>query len=496
MEALIFDKDTECLPLPELVRLSESNFRERKVMERAARSVLYREKWAAAGVVPEAVQTYADLKLLPYTSGGELRQAQAQNHPDEVVCSDHVQLWISTSGTTGSPKWIPVSLGNLSLLTEVTPRVEAQMLGVTQGFSALSVTAPAPFITDSSAYNSLMSHILNDLHAEFIFVALPEALDALNFARAAQTKGLFAFPSLALVIAEGVTQQAAEGAKAQFRKERSWRNLLGVLATKVMRIKAKHVFSFKWGLFAGEPVEPYRRAIVEAYGLQPVAGYSATEFGTAGAAECLAHDGMHLLLDLCLPEVIPQTELEREGTDAAYVPQAVPLWEASPGLTGELVLTSFAEALPLIRYRTSDLVEVVSTEPCACGRTHPRIKVLHRSDDIVNLGLVRFSTYLLKEKLGEVGAHGHIGKWQLRVTRKDYKPKVILLAEPLGEVEPDLLVEEIAGKLDELEGVRQAWENGLIARPEVRLVKELVEERTATGKLKLAIYEDAYSAET
>ena len=495
MEGLTWDEAIECMSLPQLVELCERTFRELKVMEGAARSALYRAKWAAAGVVPEEVRTYADLRMVPYTTGGELREAQARNHPDELVCSDGAQLWISTSGTTGTPKWIPVSLGNLSMIREAFPRIVALMLGVTQDFSVLSITAPAPFITESGAYHFLMSHILNDQHAELTFVALPEALDALNFARTAQTKGLFAFPSLALVIAEGVSQRAAEGAREQFRKERSLRNLLGVLATSVMRIKAKHVFSFKWGVFSGEPVDPYRSAIVEAYGLQPSSAYTATEFGTAAAAECKAYNGMHIYLDLCLPEVIPQAELEREEADASYVPQAVPLWEASPGLTGELVLTSFAEALPLVRYRTSDVIEVVSTEPCTCGRTHPRIKVLHRSDDIVNLGLVRFSIYLLKEKLAEVGVHGQIANWQLRITRQDYKPKALLLVEPAGEVATEALVKEIADKIDEIDGVRQAWENGLIAQPEVRLVEELVEERTATGKVKLAIYEDAYFAE-
>ncbi len=495
MKQFIWNENIECMPLSQLVELCEREFREAKVMQRAANSALYREKWAAAGVVPEEVRTYTDLRMVPYSTGSQLREVLTRYHPDELVCTDDVQLWISTSGTTGTPKWIPVSLGNLSFMREAFPRAVALVLGAAQDFSVLSITAPAPFITESAAYHFLMTHILNDQHAEFTFVALPEALDALNFARIAQTKGLFAFPSLALVIAEGVSQLAAEGAREQFREERSLRNLLGVLATSVMRIKAKHVFSFKWGAFSGEPLDPYRSAIVEAYGLQPSSAYTATEFGTAAAAECRAHDGMHLYLDLCLPEVIPQAELEREGADASYVPQAVPLWEASPGLTGELVLTSFAEALPLVRYRTSDVIEVVSTEPCACGRTHPRIKVFHRSDDVINLGLIRFSIYLLKDKLEEVGMHGRIARWQARITRENHRPKVLLLVQPAGAVVATAFVQEIADRIDDIEGVRQAWENGLIAQPEVRLIEELVEMRTATGKVQLAIYEDAYFQE-
>lgn len=496
MQGLVWDEETECKPLPQLVELCERQFRQSGVMERAARSALYRQKWAEAGVVPKEVRTHADLRKVPYITGGELRAAQARYHPDELTCSDHVCLWISTSGTTGTPKWIPVGEGDIASFRESIRRLMALIIGTMEDWSMLYLGGSAPFISESGGYIILTNRILDDSRAEFAFVAMPEALDALSFARTAQLEGLFLAPSLAVLIGERVAKQAAPGAREQFRKERTLRNLLRVLATSVLPIKAKNVFNFQWGAFGGEPVDPYRSAIVDHYGLQPSSAYGATELlYTCPVAECTAHEGMHVYMDVCLPEVIPHEELEREQTDAGYVPRAVPMWEATAGLTGELVLTTFADALPLVRYRMSDLVEVVSIEPCPCGRTHPRIKILCRSDDIVNMGLIRFSIYLLKQKLDEVGVHGQVGKWQLRITREGVKPKALLLVEPQGEVAVEAFVKEIADKIDELEGVRQAWENGLIAQPEVRLVEAVVEERTTLGKVKLAIYEDVYFKE-
>ncbi len=51
---------------------------------------------------------------------------------------------------------------------------------------------------------------------------------------------------------------------------------------------------------------------------------------------------------------------------------------------GELVLTPLdKQAIPVLRYRTHDLTRV-TTEPCACGRTHARMdKVRSRSDDML-----------------------------------------------------------------------------------------------------------------
>ena len=496
MDEMIYDPEVECMPLTQLAELCQSRFRESRVMERAASSALYREKWAAAGVVPEEVRTYADLAQVPYTQGRDLRDTQMRHDPQEWVCSNSVRLWASTSGTTGKPKWIPIGEGDLAAFTEGAARLLGLVMGVREGFSFLFITAASPFSSEQAAYHFLVTQITADRHTEFTFVTLPETMDALTFARLAHTQAMFSFPSMALVVAEGVSEQAGPGARALFRKEPNLRNLLGALGASVMKIKAKHIFKFKWGIFSGEPVGPYRSAIIDHYGLEPCLAYGATEFSTPLVGECKAQDGMHIYLDFCLPEIITREELRKEESDAAYVPRAIPLWEASAGQIGELVLTSFSDALPLVRYRISDLAQVVSTEPCKCGRTHPRINVLHRSDDIVNLGLIRFSIYELKRKLEEEKAeHGQVAKWQLRLTRENYKPKAVLLVEPIGEVDERAFAQEVKDKLGDIGGIRQSWQSNLIAEPEIQVVQELREVRTATGKVQLAIYEDVYFEE-
>jgi phenylacetate-CoA ligase len=496
MSQAVWNAETECLPLDKLVELCQAKLIESRVIEKAARSVLYRDKWAAAGVKPEKVRTIHDLAQLPYLTGSELRRVQSEYAPDEWVCSDQVRLWISTSGTTGTPKWVPIGEGDIAQFRDSIAKLATLIVGSLEDWSVLYIGGSAPFISESGGYILLANQILDDRRGEFAFVAMPESLDALTFARIAKLEGVFLAPSLAVLIAEGVSANAAPGAREQFKKEKTLKNLLGVLATSVMKIKAKNVFNFKWGAFGGEPVDPYRSAILDHYGFRPHSAYGATELlYSCPVVECSEHSGMHIYLDVSVPELIVKEELEREQADPSYVPRAVPIWETSPGTLGELVLTTFADALPLIRYRMSDLVQVISTEPCACGRTHPRIKILYRSDDMVSLGLIRFSIYLLKDKLEEVGQHGEIAKWQLRVTREGTKPKAVLVVEPRGRVDKEAFAQELADKLDEMEGMRQAWENNLIARPEVRLVDELEEHRSTLGKVKLLIYEDAYLGE-
>jgi len=68
-------------------------------------------------------------------------------------------------------------------------------------------------------------------------------------------------------------------------------------------------------------------------------------------------------------------------------------------------------ALPLIRYRIGDL-SVLDSEPCECGRTHPRImRILGRTDDMLIIrGINVFPSQVesVLMKIPEVGDHYQI----------------------------------------------------------------------------------------
>src|SRR5262249_10577589 len=108
------------------------------------------------------------------------------------------------------------------------------------------------------------------------------------------------------------------------------------------------------GLLGGEPWSKGLRAEIEReLGLSAINFYGLSEMcGPGVAAECLAgRDGLHVQEDHFIAEVL-------DPDSGSPVPEAS---------VGELVLTTLTkEALPLIRYRTGDLV-TASTAPCRCG---------------------------------------------------------------------------------------------------------------------------------
>ena len=128
------------------------------------------------------------------------------------------------------------------------------------------------------------------------------------------------------------------------------------------------------GLFGGEAaldVPGFRARLEETWGFAARnSNYGVTDVMCNLAGQCEEQDALHLVgLDVVHPELI--------DTQGRGVP-----WES--GASGELVLTHVArDCQPLVRFRTGDIVVVESTQPCACGRTAPRFRVVDRADDMV-----------------------------------------------------------------------------------------------------------------
>jgi phenylacetate-CoA ligase len=127
-------------------------------------------------------------------------------------------------------------------------------------------------------------------------------------------------------------------------------------------------------IHAGEPgasMPNVKRRIEAAWGARCFDHAGATEVG-AWAFDCQAEDGaIHLNeLEFIFEVIDPQT-----------------CKTVDEGARGELVVTTLGRAgMPVLRYRTGDLVEM-TTEPCACGRRLARIKggVLGRADDMLSV---------------------------------------------------------------------------------------------------------------
>jgi len=146
-------------------------------------------------------------------------------------------------------------------------------------------------------------------------------------------------------------------------------------------LKLKKVFC---GGEAGLQDPAFRKSVEEVWGLRAIdANYGLSDVLSIVASECDARDGLHFHAhDVLLPELVD---------DAG---RAI---EFAKGASGELVLSNLVrEAQPLFRYRSHDIVEVVDTAPCSCGRHGFRFRVIGRSDDMVTVKGVNFFPAVLQ----------------------------------------------------------------------------------------------------
>ena len=121
-------------------------------------------------------------------------------------------------------------------------------------------------------------------------------------------------------------------------------------------------------IVAGEPggsIPATRQAIEDLWDAQVYDFYGLSDIFGANAGACEARDGLHLAEDHTILEVLDEN-----------------LQPVADGEKGEMVLTTLRKkARPMIRFRTGDIISR-NRERCTCGRTHARITIHGRVDDM------------------------------------------------------------------------------------------------------------------
>ena len=304
------------------------------------RSSFYREKLVGAGFVsPREVGGLDNLARLPFTEKDELRASQAAHPPlgahAAIDISQAARIY-STSGTSGTPLYIPLSRADVEQWREVGRRTYS-CNGLAGGERVVTTYGAGPFVAGASlaAFEAIgCVHIPVGVgNTERLLTAIdklaPEAIACT--------------PSYALHIAEVA---AAKGVS------------LGCVERLIV---------------GGEPGggEPgFRRKLEAAWDAKVFEIMGIGDIAASLWGECPAQAGMHFSAE----EWIHVELIE---------PQSGRPVELADGATGELVYTHLArEAAPLLRFRSRDHARLW-TSPCACGRTSLRVRCIGRTDDML-----------------------------------------------------------------------------------------------------------------
>jgi phenylacetate-CoA ligase len=160
-------------------------------------------------------------------------------------------------------------------------------------------------------------------------------------------------------------------------------------------------------ILSGEPagsIPVVKRQLEEAWGAQCGDTAGMTEIGTIMIFECSHRSGgTHIIEDHFIEEVLDPTSAEPVGY----------------GVLGERVVTSFGRGfIPLIRYRTRDMVMRVPASTCTCGRTWDLYSggIRGRWDD---MKLIRGTNVYPSAVEAIIREYQAIDEFQIYIWRKD-----------------------------------------------------------------------------
>lgn len=291
-----------------------------------AHSPYYRRLFETEKIDVQAIRTLEDLRCLPLTGKKEL-----QCHNREFLCVGREKIvdFITTSGTLSDPVTFAMTEHDLERLA-YNEAISFTAAGAQPGdVFQLMTTIDKRFMAGLAYFLGIRK-----LGAGIIRVGngIPEL--QWDTIRRIQPDTLIAVPSFLLRIIRYAEEHGIDYRKSSIRK-----------AVCIGENLREQDFSLN---LLGQKIK-------EKWDIQLFSTYASTEMATT-FTECAAGRGGHHH-----PELIITEFLDENGQPVAE------------GETGELTVTTLGvEGMPLLRFRTGDMVRY-HTSACACGRTTLRV---------------------------------------------------------------------------------------------------------------------------
>jgi phenylacetate-CoA ligase len=355
-------------------------------------SPFYRERLVAAGVRPDEIRALEDVRKLPLTTAGDLRDGYP--FPLRSVPFRELVRIHSSSGTTGKRKVLCYTRKDVEDWTHFFARCY-EMAGVgPEDRVQIAVgyglwTAGTSFQAGCEAVGALAIPVGPgnlDMQCEFLVDLEPTVVCCTA--------------SMALLLAEEVNRRGLRD-----------------------RVKVRTVI-----LGSERCSDAMRRRILEllrAEHLYDITGMTEL-YGPGAGLDCSHHLGIHYWADYYLLELLDPETLEP-------VPE---------GEIGEMVVTTLAkEGSPLLRYRTRDLTRAIPGR-CPCGSVLPRHdRILGRSDDMFIFRAVNIYPSQIDSLLSQVS--GVSSEFTVNLEREGALDRMLIQVErdPAGDPGRDREVE-------------------------------------------------------
>lgn len=368
-----WDEKIETLPRHQLEQLQLEKLKQ-SVRFAYENSVYYKRAFDNAGVSPDDIATLSDLAKFPFVDKTTERETQGVGSFLGEMCAvdEKDVVYVSaSSGSTGVPTLSPFTKTDFDEWQDVESRLfyQAGMRNTDRYVHALNFTLFVGGPTVIGAQN---------LGALCIWAGAIPSDRLLFILKEFQPTVIWTTPSYAWYLGESAKKAGIDPAKD--------------LAIKKIIVAGE----------AGGSIDATREAIEKLWGAELFDFFGISDIFGACAAMCEAKDGLHLTEDHILVETvdIETGELLDDGEQ------------------GELVLTTLRKkARPMIRFRTGD-IGYVNKGICSCGRTHSRIYIVGRKDDMFIVSGV--NVFPSDVEFVVRGLDGTTGEYLINLYEKNY----------------------------------------------------------------------------
>ena len=404
-----WDEQLETLPRKELELMQ---LEELKAIIRFSyeNSVYYKRAFDAAGVKPD-IQNLAELANFPFVDKITERDTQGTGGLLGEMCavSETEVVFVSaSSGSTGVPTLSPFTKTDFDQWQDVESRLfyMAGMRNTDRYVHALNFTL---FVGGPDVIGS------QNLGALCIWAGTVPSERLLFILKEFQPTVIWTTPSYAWYLGETARKSGIDPAELAINKI--------IVAGE-----------------AGGSIAATRDAIEKLWNANLYDFYGISDIFGACAGMCEFKNGLHLAEDHILVET-----LDIKSDKVLH-----------DGDTGELVLTALRKrARPMIRFRTGD-IGYVNRETCSCGRTHARIYIAGRKDDMfICSGVNIFPSDV---EFVVRGLAGITGEYRINVSEKNFTAcYTVEVEKSTGNPEPDeQLAKRVSTALKTRIGVKPA----------------------------------------
>ena len=390
----------------------------------------YRDSFDQLGVHPDDLKSLDDLAKFPFTTKANLRD----HYPFGLFAVDKSQIVRvhASSGTTGKPTVVGYTQNDISIWADLVAR-SLRASGVRAGDMVHNAYGYGLFTGGLGAHYGI-----EKLGAMVVPVSGGQTARQVMLIEDFKPKAIMVTPSYMLNILEEYHRQGLDPRQS----------------------------SLETAIFGAEPwTNAMRQEIEQAFDMHAVDIYGLSEIMGPGVAnECVeTKDGLHIWEDHFYPEIIdPQTgQVVTDGTK------------------GELVFTTLTkEGMPLIRYRTRDLTQLLPGTARSMRRME---KVTGRSDDMIILrGVNVFPTQIEEQVIATQNLSTHFQIELVQKGRMDgMRVHVEVLPDANSQSQRTAATQELTQRIKDVVGVScevEVAEPGSVQRSEGK-AKRVVDNR-------------------